>query len=70
MVLGTLPSDPYVPRAVMQRRPWAELYPRAAATGAIKKLASKILNGNGETRAHRSGFIQRISAYFKVGAET
>lgn len=70
MVLGALPSDPYVPRAVMQRRPWAELYPRAAATGAIKKVASKILNGNGEARVSDRGFIQRISAYFRVGIET
>ena len=68
-VLGTLPFDPYVPRAVMLRRPWAELYPRSAATSAIKKVAAKLVNGNGESDGPPGGLMQRISTYFKVGAE-
>jgi flagellar biosynthesis protein FlhG len=66
-ILGTLPSDPYVPRAVMQRRPWVELYPRAAATGAIKQIAAKILNGD-DPKAPGNGLVHRISEYFKAGA--
>jgi len=66
-VLGTLPSDPCVPRAVMQRRPWAELYPRAAASGAIRQVAAKIVNGEAESSTPGGGFIQRISEYFKGG---
>ncbi len=69
-VLGALPSDPYVPRAVMRRRPWVELYPRSAATGAIKKVAAKLLNGARETNAPADGLIHRISNYFRTGAET
>ncbi len=68
-VLGTLPFDPYVARAVMRRRPWAELYPKSAATGAIKKVAAKLLNGNGETDGPAGGLMQRISTYFRTGAE-
>lgn len=64
-VLGTLPSDPHVPRAVMQRRPWMEIYPRAAASTAIRKVAANILNGDGESRTSGNGLMQRISAYFR-----
>ncbi len=71
-VLGTLPADPYVARAVMQRRPWSELYPRAAATGAMKQMAARILNGlngEGESVPPGNGLIQRISEYFKAGEQ-
>lgn len=64
-VLGTLPTDPYVPRAVMQRQPWVELYPKAAATKAMKRLANKILNGEVKSEIRGNGFIQRLSTYFK-----
>ncbi len=65
-VLGTLPNDPYVPRAVMQRQPWSELYPRAAASKAIRQVAARVLNG--ERPRSGEGFIQRLSSYFKAGA--
>jgi flagellar biosynthesis protein FlhG len=68
-VLGTLPFDPHVQRAVMRRRPWAELYPKSAATGAIKKVAAKLLNGAGATNGSTDGLIHRISNYFRAGAE-
>ena len=68
-VLGTLPSDPYVPRAVMQRRPWVELYPRSAASDAIKRVATRILNGNRESLEPRNGLINRISSFFKAEAQ-
>jgi len=69
-VLGTLLTDPYVPRAVMQRQPWAELYPRAPATRAIERMAAAIVNGDGMSPTRRNGFIQRISAYFRPGEQT
>ena len=69
-VLGTLLADPYVPRAVMQRQPWAELYPRAPATKAIKRMAATIVNGDGMSSTRRNSFIQRVSAYFKPGDHT
>ena len=69
LVLGTLPTDPCVPRAVMQRQPWAELYPRAAATKAIKRLAIRILNGETGLVGPGNGFIHRLSSYFKSGAQ-
>ncbi|MBI5117005.1 MinD/ParA family protein [Candidatus Poribacteria bacterium] len=69
LVLGTLPVDPHVPRAVMQRRPWAELYPRSPATRAVKEITARILNGEARAPVHGNGFIQRISAYFKSGGE-
>jgi flagellar biosynthesis protein FlhG len=65
LTLGMLPNDPCVPKAVMQRQPWSELYPRAAATKAIKHVAAKLLNGNNCSASNGNGFIQRISAYFK-----
>ena len=68
-VLGALPSDPHVPRAVMQRRPWVDLYPRSPAAGAIKKVAAEILNGNGAVAATKGGLIRRISSYFKAEAQ-
>ena len=68
-VLGTLPSDPFVPRAVMQRRPWAELYPRAAATKAIRQVAAKVLNGESAYSTEGEGLIQRISAYFRSNGQ-
>jgi flagellar biosynthesis protein FlhG len=68
-VLGTLPMDPHVPRAVMQRRPLAELYPRSPATCAIKEVAARILNGEAQHSAHGNGFIQRISAFFKSNGQ-
>ena len=68
-VLGALPSDPHVPRAVMRRRPWTELYPKSPATGAIKKVAAKLLNGAGETNTSTDGLIHRISNYFRAGSE-
>ncbi len=68
-VLGTLPSDPYVPRAVMQRRPWVELYPRSAASDAIKRVAARILNGDRESLEPRNGLINRISSFFKAEAQ-
>ncbi|GAB4346985.1 MAG: MinD/ParA family protein [Candidatus Abyssubacteria bacterium] len=64
-VLGAIPNDPYVQRAVMQRRPWSELYPRAAASKAIRQMATRVLNGEGPRTGE--GFIQRLSAYFKAG---
>jgi len=64
-ILGTVLSDPYVPRAVMQRKPWAELYPRAPATRAINRMADSILNGDDIPSTQRNGFIQRISTYFR-----
>ncbi len=66
-VLGTMPSDPYVPRAVMQRQPWTELYPRAAATKAVRQIAAKLLNGEDRPATEKNGFIQRVSAYFRAG---
>jgi flagellar biosynthesis protein FlhG len=67
-VLGALPSDPHVLKAVMQRRPWVELYPRSAASDAIRKVAAKILNGEGESLEAGGGFIHRVSAFFKAEA--
>ena len=68
LVLGTLPTDPCVPRAVMLRQPWTELYPRAAATKAIRKLAARIVNGDTQSGTNGNGFIQRISTYFRSSA--
>jgi flagellar biosynthesis protein FlhG len=67
-VLGTLPNDPYVPRAVMQRQPWTELYPKTGATRSINRIAAKVLNGDTEAAQKGSGLIQRISAYFRPDA--
>jgi flagellar biosynthesis protein FlhG len=67
--LGMLPSDPCVSKAVMQRQPWSELYPRAAATKAIKQVAARILNGSDHSPPQGNSFIQRISAYFKPDGE-
>lgn len=64
-VLGSLPNDPYVHRAVMRRQPWSELYPRAAATRAVRQMAGKIINGEATRSSQGTGFIHRISAYFK-----
>jgi len=68
-ILGGLPTDPCVPRAVMQRQPWIELYPRSPASKAINLIAGKVLNGNGRTSPEGNGFIQRLSAYLRAGAE-
>lgn len=66
IILGTLPTDPCVPKAVMQRRPWAELYPRASASSAIRRVAAKIVNGHAAGSAPPgNGLIQRISTYFR-----
>ncbi|RJP22004.1 MAG: MinD/ParA family protein [Candidatus Abyssobacteria bacterium SURF_5] len=64
VILGGVPNDPCVPKAVMRRQPWAELFPRAAATRAIKQIAAKMLNGEQKGSADNDGFIQRLSAYF------
>ena len=64
-ILGTLPNDPYVPRAVMQRQPWAELYPKTGATRSIKQVAIKVLNGENDAAGKGNGLLHRISAYFK-----
>ncbi|RJP69880.1 MAG: MinD/ParA family protein [Candidatus Abyssobacteria bacterium SURF_17] len=68
-VLGTMPTDPYVPRAVMQRQPWSELYPKAPATKAVKQMAARILNGEENSAVHGAGFIQRVSAFFKTNSQ-
>jgi flagellar biosynthesis protein FlhG len=68
-VLGGLPNDPCVPRAVMQRQPWVELYPRSAATRAIKQIAAKMLNGEAKPACNDDGFIQRLSLYFRQEEE-
>lgn len=68
--LGALPTDPSIPRAVMQRQPWAELYPRTMATRAIRQVAFKVLNGETGTAAKGNGLLQRISAYFKSDGQT
>jgi flagellar biosynthesis protein FlhG len=65
-VLGGLPLDPCVPRAVMQRQPWTDIYPRSTATKAIKQIAEKILNGERKSSSG-NGFIQRLSSYFQAG---
>jgi flagellar biosynthesis protein FlhG len=67
-VLGGLPNDPYVPKAVMQRQPWTELYPRCPATKAIKEMAAKMLNAENSDSAESNGFIQRLSTYLRAGA--
>ncbi|UCD56280.1 MAG: MinD/ParA family protein [Candidatus Hydrogenedentota bacterium] len=67
-ILGTMPTDPYVPKAVMQRQPWIELYPKAAATRAVRQMATEILNGDGQSPTQSNGFIQRISDYFRSGS--
>lgn len=64
-VLGGLPLDPCVPRAVMQRQPWTDVYPRSSATRAIKQIAEKILNGEHKD-SPGNGFIQRLSSYFRA----
>jgi len=65
-ILGGLPLDPCVPRAVMQRQPWTDIYPRSTATRAIKQIAEKILNGERKPSSG-NGFIQRLSLYFRTG---
>jgi flagellar biosynthesis protein FlhG len=62
-VLGGLPTDPCVQRAVMRRQPWSELFPRSAATKAIGVIASKLLNGEDRAPSNGDGFIQRLSSY-------
>jgi flagellar biosynthesis protein FlhG len=65
-ILGGLPLDPCVPRAVMQRQPWTDIYPRSTATRAIKQIAEKILNGERKPLSG-NGFVQRLSLYFRTG---
>jgi flagellar biosynthesis protein FlhG len=67
-VLGALPADPFVSRAVMQRQPWSELYPKAAATKAIRNVAAALLKGNGDAMPRKNGLIQRVTAYFMQDA--
>jgi flagellar biosynthesis protein FlhG len=68
-ILGVLPDDPHVSRAVMQRRPWAELYPKTGAAKSIREVAGKVLNGENDSATGGNGLLQRISAYFKPDAQ-
>jgi len=68
-IIGTLPNDPYVPRAVMQRQPWAELYPKTGATKSIKQVAAKVLNGESNVEQKGNGLLYRISTYFKSDSQ-
>ncbi len=69
-VLGALPTDPCVSRAVMQRQPWAALYPKSPATRAIKQMAARVLNGESRPPANGDGFMERLSAFFKPHGRT
>ena len=40
--LGTIPADPHVPEALMQQRPFIDVFPHAPAAKAFKMLAEKI----------------------------
>ncbi len=65
-VLGSMPNDPCVPKAVMQRQPWTELYPRSPVTKAIKQIAARLVNGNGHHTTAETGLIQRLSSYLRA----
>lgn len=55
--MGCVPSDPYLKRAVQERRPLVSAYPRSPAALAFSSCAERVLNLQAETRSPGMAFF-------------
>ena len=55
--LGSIPSDPYLKRAVQERRPLVNAYPRSPAARAFGSCAERLLTLRAETRSPGMAFF-------------
>lgn len=61
---GHVPTDPSVPQAVRQRRPFMLTHPRCPAGQSIAQLAMRLEQGVG-LRPEQGGFFVRMSRWFR-----
>jgi flagellar biosynthesis protein FlhG len=55
--LGAVPTDPYLKRAVQERRPLVTAYPRSPSALAIDSCAKRLINISTETRSSGMSFF-------------
>ncbi|MBM4417061.1 MAG: MinD/ParA family protein [Chloroflexi bacterium] len=60
-LLGSIPSDPYVGRAIRQQNPLVVRYPSSPASLAIARLARELLGSRTQVDGTRSGIIQILN---------
>ena len=57
VVLLSVPADPYLKRAVQERRPLVSAYPRSPAALALGSCAERLLHVTAETRSPGMAFF-------------
>lgn len=62
-LLGHIPRDPHVSRAVMQTTPLLLRYPEAAASEQIAQFARSMLQGTAPRGGGRPGFFRRFAEH-------
>lgn len=66
LVLGSLPEDPYVRKAVQQQEPFSVLYPQAEISKKLYKIVNKFTEVQiEEIPSKPSKFIDRLKSIFK-----
>ena len=58
--LGSVPADPYLKRAVQERRPLVSAYPRSPAALALGSCAERLLHVTAETRPGDGIFLENL----------
>lgn len=71
-VLGTLPEDPIVRKAVREQMPFTLTYPEAPISKAMKRMVSKFIHHRQEevhAHAETRGFLSKLKSMFLKGRD-
>lgn len=67
-ILGTLPEDPVVHKAVLRQKPYLLLYPSAPISKGMMEIATRYLHKESETdRKETLGFLGKLKSMFTKG---
>lgn len=72
IVLGALPEDPVVRKAVREQVPFSELYPDAPITKALKQIVNRFIHHQTEEvvlQSAPSGFLSKLKRMFSKGRD-
>ena len=67
-ILGTLPEDPVVHKAVLRQKPYLLLYPSSPISKGMMEIATRYLHKESETdRKETIGFLGKLKSMFTKG---
>lgn len=67
-ILGTLPEDPVVHKAVLRQKPYLLLYPSAPISKGMMEIVTRYLHKESETdRKETLGFLGKLKSMFTKG---